>query len=111
MFLLLCGRERSGSVVECLTRDRRVGGKSLTGCTVLCPRARHIIPCLVLVQPKKTCPNMPEKMLTGMLRIKSNKVCSGCYCFVSPLCDLSGVGLESGIVVFSGHAQLHLILG
>ena len=30
-------RERSGSVVECLTRDRRAAGSSLTGVTVLCP--------------------------------------------------------------------------
>ena len=30
-------RERSGSVVECLTRDRRAVGSSLTGITVLCP--------------------------------------------------------------------------
>ena len=29
--------ERSGSVVECLTRDRRAAGSSLTGVTVLCP--------------------------------------------------------------------------
>ena len=29
------GRERSGSVVECLTRDRRVAGSSLTGVTAL----------------------------------------------------------------------------
>ena len=27
--------ERSGSVVECLTRDRRVAGSSLTGVTAL----------------------------------------------------------------------------
>ena len=31
---LLVG-ERSGSVVECLTRDRRVAGSSLTGVTAL----------------------------------------------------------------------------
>ena len=30
-------RERSGSVVECLTRDRRATGSSLTGVTALCP--------------------------------------------------------------------------
>ena len=30
-------REPSGSVVECLTRDRRAAGSSLTGVTVLCP--------------------------------------------------------------------------
>ena len=29
--------------------------------------------CLVLVQPRKTRPNMTEKMLTGTSRIKSNK--------------------------------------
>ena len=31
------GRERSGSVVECSTRERGVMGSSLTGVTVLCP--------------------------------------------------------------------------
>ena len=30
-------REPSGSVVECLTRDRLAGGSSLTGITALCP--------------------------------------------------------------------------
>ena len=29
--------ERSGSVVECLTRDRRAAGSSLTGVTASCP--------------------------------------------------------------------------
>ena len=29
--------ERSGSVVECLARDRRAAGSSLTGVTALCP--------------------------------------------------------------------------
>ena len=28
---------RSGSVLECLTRDRRAAGSSLTGVTALCP--------------------------------------------------------------------------
>ena len=31
----LSTRERSGSVVECLTRDRRAAGSSLTGVTAL----------------------------------------------------------------------------
>ena len=31
------GMGRSGSVVECLTRDRGVAGLSLTGVTTLCP--------------------------------------------------------------------------
>ena len=29
--------ERSGSVVECLTQDRRAVGSSLTGVSALCP--------------------------------------------------------------------------
>ena len=29
--------ERSGSLVECLTRDRGASGSSLTGVTALCP--------------------------------------------------------------------------
>ena len=36
-------RERSGSVVECLTRDRRAAGSSLNGVTALCPWARILI--------------------------------------------------------------------
>ena len=59
------GREHSGSVVECLTRDRGAAGSSLTGVTVLCPLAGHIYPCLVLVQPRKTRPNISEKLFTG----------------------------------------------
>ena len=61
-------------MVECLTRDRGVAGSSLTGVSVLCPRAKtHLIPCLVLVQPAKTRPDITGKLLTGTLRIKSNK--------------------------------------
>ena len=33
--------ELSGSVVECLTWDRRAAGSSLTGVTALCPWAKH----------------------------------------------------------------------
>ena len=58
--------EHSGSVVECLTRDRGFAGSSLIGVTALCSSARHIKPCLVLVQPRKTRPDITEKMLTGM---------------------------------------------
>ena len=46
--------ECSGSVVECLTRDQRAAGSSLTCVTASCPWARHINPCLVLVQLRKT---------------------------------------------------------
>ena len=55
--LIVKSRDGSEPVVECLTQDRGVAGSSLTGVTVLCPRARHINPCLVLVQPGKSCPN------------------------------------------------------
>ena len=64
-------RERSDSVVECLTQDRRAAGSSLTGVTALCPRARHINPSLVLVQPRKTRPFITERLLIG--HIESNR--------------------------------------
>ena len=35
--------EQSGSVVECLTRDREAPGSSLTGVSALCPSARTLI--------------------------------------------------------------------
>ena len=60
-------------MVECLTQDLGVAGSNLTGVTVLCSCVRHIDPCLVLVQPRKTLPHMAEKFLTGTLRIKSIK--------------------------------------
>ena len=56
---LACLVTKTGSaVVECLTRDRGVAGLSLTGVSALCPWARHINPCLLLVQPRKTRPDM-----------------------------------------------------
>ena len=60
-------RKPSGSVVECLTRDR---GAS-PGVTTSCPRARHINPSLVLVQPRKSHPYITERLFTG--RKESNQ--------------------------------------
>ena len=57
-------RERSGTVVECLSRDQGVAGLSITSVTALCPLAKHIYPCLVLVQTRKICPGITEKLLT-----------------------------------------------
>ena len=37
VFIQVPALERSGSVVECLTRDREVACSSLTGGTALCP--------------------------------------------------------------------------
>ena len=51
--------------MECFIGDRGVVGSSLTGGTVLRPRARHFILCLVQFQPRKTCPDMTEELLTG----------------------------------------------
>ena len=62
-----------GSVVECLTRDRRAVGSSLTGVTALLSLSKNINPSLVLVQPRKTCPFITERVLMGSKRIKSNK--------------------------------------
>ena len=58
-------RGGSGSVVECLTRDREAAGSSLTGVTAMCPWARHIDPSLVLIQPRETRPYITEKLLMG----------------------------------------------
>ena len=59
-------RERSGSVVECLTRDRGFE-----------PHRRHCVvslninPSVILVQPRKTRPFLTERLLMG--RKGSNK--------------------------------------
>ena len=52
-------------MAECLTRDGGAAGSSLTGVTALCPRARHINPSLVLVQPRKTGSCITERLLMG----------------------------------------------
>ena len=60
-------RKGSGSVVELLTWDRGgSAGSSLNWVTALCPWARHINPSLVLVQPRKTCPFITERLLMGL---------------------------------------------
>ena len=67
-------RERSGSVVECLTQDQGAASSSLTDVTVLCPWAIHINPSLVLVQPKKTCPYITERLLMGHKESNQTKI-------------------------------------
>ena len=42
-----------------------VASSSITGVTVLCPCARHINPCLVLVQPRTTRPDITKKCFLG----------------------------------------------
>ena len=62
LIVLLGAQWLSGRV-----HDSRQGaaGSSLTGVTMLCPWPRHIYPCLVLVQARKTRPGITEKLLTG----------------------------------------------
>ena len=70
-YLLSPHGERSGSVVECLIRDRGATGSSLTSFTALYPLAGHNNSSLVLVQPRKTHPFITERLLMG--HNKSNK--------------------------------------
>ena len=85
------GGEHSGSVVECLTRDRGAASSSLTGVTALCPWARHINPSLVLVQPRKTRSYIIERLLMG--RKESNQIKNyGILNSKDCLSGLSGLG-------------------
>ena len=57
--------ERSGSVVECLTRDRGAAGSSLSGVTALWSLSKTHFSSLVLVQPRKNCPCLTKRLLMG----------------------------------------------
>ena len=71
LFIILCSPtlfikvQCGGSVVEYWTQDQEVVGLSLTRGTALCPCAKNLILCLVLVQPRKIHPDMTEKLLTA----------------------------------------------
>ena len=69
-------REHSGSVVECLTRDQRAAVQASPVSLCCGPWARHIYPSLVLVQPRKTCPYITERLLMG--RKESNQTKPNC---------------------------------
>ena len=64
-------RERSGSVVECLTRDRRAAGLSPQRRHCVVSLSKNINPSLILVQPRKTRPFITERLLMG--RKESNQ--------------------------------------
>ena len=64
-------RERSGSVVECLTRDRGPWVRASPASLRCGPWARHIYPSLVLAQLRKTRPCLTERLLMG--RKESNQ--------------------------------------
>ena len=60
-------RYLGSAVVECLTRDRRAAGSSLTGVVPHCvgSLSKNINPSLVLVQHRKTRPFIAERLLMG----------------------------------------------
>ena len=60
-------------MVECLTLDRGAAASSLTGVTELCLCARHIIPSLVLVQPRKNRPYITKRLLMGRKELNQTK--------------------------------------
>ena len=57
--------ERSGSVVECLTRDRRAVGSSLHRHHCVVSLSKNINPSLVYVQHRETCTYITERLLMG----------------------------------------------
>ena len=63
--------ERSGSVVECLTRDQGAADFSLTGVTVLWSLSKTHLSYLSTGQPRKTRPCLTERLLMG--RKESNQ--------------------------------------
>ena len=96
-------RECSGSVVECLTRDR---GASPASWVV--SLSKNIYPSLVLVQPRKTRPFITERLLMG--HKESNKKSAG-YVFVwfDSLCLINNLSVIKG-QVFLGWTSPHLRL-
>ena len=64
-------RERSGSVVECLTWDQRQRVRASPASLRCGPWARHIYHSLVRVQSRKTSPCLTEGLLMG--RKESNQ--------------------------------------
>ena len=56
-------QQGQGSSLNNKGQTRDGGASSLTGVTALCPWARHIKSSLVLVQPRKTCPYITERLL------------------------------------------------
>ena len=57
--------ERSGSVVECLTRDRGASGFVPHRRHCVVSLSKNINPSLVLVQPRKTGSYITERLLMG----------------------------------------------
>ena len=67
--------ERGGSVVECRTPEREVGGSKPTA-AVLCPWARHLTPRKYwLITQEAVAPSRHDwKLLTGTLSLNTTKL-------------------------------------
>ena len=64
-------------MVECLTRDRRVWVRS-SPASLRCVLKSDINPRLVLVQPRKTCPFITERLLMGRKESNQTNNCGNC---------------------------------
>ena len=101
-------REHCGSVVECLTPDRGVKGSSLTGIITLCPWARHINPSLVLVQPRKTRPEITERLLMGLKESNQRNKIINYVTFHWVTCNFMQL---ANTPIWDETAEVHLELG
>ena len=79
-FLLM--RERSGSLVECLTRDRGFEPHR-RHCVV--SLSKNINPSLELVQPRKNRPFISERLLMGRKESKQTNIPPGIHMLVAEL--------------------------
>ena len=71
-------------------QDRGATGSSLTGITALCPWARHNTPSLVLVQPRKTCPLITERLLMGHKESNQTNKTKIFLLEITPVCNDGG---------------------
>ena len=69
--LIVVCRERSGSVDECLTRDRRAAGSSLTGVTALWSLSKTHLSQLSTGSTQEEPSRITERLLSG--RKESNQ--------------------------------------
>ena len=61
-------------MVHCVYFYNKIAARVDRNICSKCNECVQDIPCLVLVLPRKNGPNMTEKLLTGMKRIKTNKI-------------------------------------
>ena len=67
--------ERSGSVVECLTRDRRAAGSSLTGVTALWSLSKTHLSELSTGSTQEDSSRITERLLSGRKESNQTNYC------------------------------------